>query len=264
MRASNVSAKSVVLVITLDITAPADTTAPVVTYAGATSVSVNQNDSYTLPDMTCEDAVDGNSTINPPVTFHTDQVGVNTIYYQCSDAAGNESARFAFTVNVVQVTPPVSATTTLRAENGANATQSISLELTGKHPIYLAQGNSYTAPTLSCIDNTTGSDVRSTPTLLSSSTAPLTMTFHGYSTIESVISLYDDTTSRLSPVMTTTLATANLDIGHLEYVFTPTSGENPHISLHIDGFPPADDDYSLAQDSTISSPTLTLNGVFEP
>ena len=299
----------------------ADFVAPVVTYAGATSVSVNQNVSYTLPDMTCEDAVDGNSTINPPVTFHTDQVGVNTIYYQCSDAAGNESARFAYTVTVVQVTPPVSATTILRAENGANATQSISLELTGKHPIYLAQGATYNAPTLSCIDNTTGSDVRSTPTLLSSSdtvdsatlgdytqhysctgtqgtnnydvavnvfdsakiheirsgddvlflnttalnfvsysTAPLTMTFHGYPSIESVISLYDDTTSRLSPVMTTILATANLDVGHLEYVFTPTSGENPHISIHIDGFPKADDDYSLAQDSSISSPTLTLNG----
>ena len=297
----------------------ADFVAPVVTYAGATSVSVNQNDSYTLPDMTCEDAVDGNSTINPPVTFHTDHVGVNTIYYQCSDAAGNESARFAYTVTVVQVTPPVSTTTTLRAENGANATQSISLELTGKHPIYLAQGATYNAPTLSCIDNTTGSDVRSTPTLLSSSvdnftvgdytqhysctgtqgtnnynlvvsvfdtakiheirsgddvlflnttasnsasysTAPLTMTFHGYPSIESVISLYDDTTSQSLPVMTTILATANLDVGHLEYVFTPTSGENPHISIHVDGFPQVDDDYSLAQDSTISSPTLTLNG----
>ena len=299
----------------------ADFVAPVVTYAGATSVSVNQNDSYTLPDMTCEDAADGNTTINPPVTFHTDQVGVNTIYYQCSDAAGNESARFAYTVTVVQVTPPVSATTTLRAENGANATQSISLELTGKHPIYLAQGATYNVPTLSCIDNTTGSDVRSTPTLLSSSdtvdsatlgdytqhysctgtqgtnnydvavnvfdfakiheirsgddvlflnttasnsasysTAPLIMTFHGYASTESVISLYDDTTSQSLPVMTTILATANLDVGHLEYVFTPTSGENPHISIHVDGFPKADDDYSLAQDSTISSPTLTLNG----
>ena len=299
----------------------ADFVAPVVTYAGATSVSVNQNDSYTLPDMTCEDAVDGNSALTPPVTFHTDQVGVNTIYYQCSDAAGNESARFAYTVTVVQVTPPVSTTTILRAENGANATQSISLELTGKHPIYLAQGATYTAPTLSCIDNTTGSDVRSTPTLLSSSdtvdsatlgdytqhysctgtqgtnnydvavnvfdsakiheirsgddvlflnttasnsasysTAPLTMTFHGYASLESVISLYDDTTSQSLPVMTTILATANLDVGHLEYVFTPTSGANPHISIHVDGFPQVDDDYSLAQDSTISSPTLTLNG----
>ena len=299
----------------------ADFVAPVVTYAGATSVSVNQNDSYTLPDMTCEDAVDGNSALTPPVTFHTDQVGVNTIYYQCSDAAGNESARFAYTVTVVQVTPPVSTTTTLRAENGANATQSISLELTGKHPIYLAQGATYNAPTLSCIDNTTGSDVRSTPTLLSSSdtvdsatlgdytqhysctgtqgtnnydvavnvfdsakiheirsgddvlflnttasnsasysTAPLTMTFHGYASLESVISLYDDTTSQSLPVMTTILATANLDVGHLEYVFTPTSGANPHISIHVDGFPQVDDDYSLAQDSTISSPTLTLNG----
>ena len=144
----------------------ADFAAPIITSTVGTFKTVNQNVSYTLPDMTCEDAVDGNSTINPPVTLHTDRVGVNTIYYQCSDAAGNESARFAYIVSVTQVTPPVPTTTILRAENGANATQSISLELTGKHPIYLDQGQTYTAPTLSCIDNTTGSDVKSNPTLL--------------------------------------------------------------------------------------------------
>ena len=141
----------------------ADFMAPAVSYSGVTSVSVNQNDSHTLPDMTCEDA-DGNSTINPPVALHTDQVGVNTVYYQCFDAAGNVSARLAYTVTVVQVTPPVPTITILRAENGANATQSISLELTGKHPIYHAQGETYTAPALSCVENTDGSDVRLPPT----------------------------------------------------------------------------------------------------
>ena len=297
----------------------ADFAAPIITSTVGTFKTVNQNVSYTLPDMTCEDAVDGNSTINPPVTLHTDRVGVNTIYYQCSDAAGNESARFAYIVSVTQVTPPVPTTTILRAENGANATQSISLELTGKHPIYLDQGQTYTAPTLSCIDNTTGSDVKSNPTLLpgsdtvtsatlgdytqhysctgtqgtnnydvvvnvfhtakiheirsgddvlflnttapksvSYSTAPLTMTFHGYATNGSVISLYDDTTSQTHPAMTSIVLA--LDKGNIEYTFTPTSGANPRISIHADGFSNVDDDYGLAQDGSISSPTLTLNG----
>ena len=299
-----------------------DNTAPVLVHTGSSTTTVDQFAPAFLPRMLCSDNVDGISFISSPVILSTTHPSTSVINYQCSDAAGNDSNIISYTVTVTESFSPTLPTTVLRAENGADATQSISLELTGKHPIYLAQGATYNAPTLSCIDNTTGSDVRSTPTLLSSSDTvdnvtlgdytqhysctgtqgtnnydvvvsvfetpkihkmesggdvleldhagsvptvsysglPLTMTFHGYASIESVISLYDDTTSRLSPVMTTVLATANLDVGHLEYVFSPTSGANPHVSIGVDGFPSPDDDYLLAHDSGIESPVLTFNG----
>ena len=149
----------------------ADFAAPVVTNAGSSYANTSQGSSYTLPTMTCDDNIDADKDILPPVTFHTINAGTNVIYYQCSDAAGNESNRFAFTVNVVQVTPPTSTITTLRAENGANATQSISLELIGKYPIYyISLLNPYTAPELSCVEDTDGTLNRFDPQLLPSST----------------------------------------------------------------------------------------------
>ena len=153
------------------ISVTADFAAPVVTNAGSSYANTSQGSSYTLPTMTCDDNIDADKDILPPVTFHTINAGTNVIYYQCSDAAGNESNRFAFTVNVVQVTPPTSTITTLRAENGANATQSISLELIGKYPIYyISLLNPYTAPELSCVEDTDGTLNRFDPQLLPSST----------------------------------------------------------------------------------------------
>ena len=297
-----------------------DNTAPVLVHTGSSTTTVDQFAPAFLPRMLCSDNVDGISFIDSPVTLHTDHPSTNVINYQCSDAAGNDSNIISHTVTVTEIAPPTLPTTVLRAENGADASQHISLELTGKHPIYLAQGVDFTAPTLSCVDNTTGSDVKSAPTLLSGSvdkftvgdytlhyqckstqgtnnynlvvsvfdTAkiheirsggdvleldhtetiptirysddPLTMTFHGYSDFALVISLYDDNTSFSSPVMATTLNTANMDSSQLEFTFTPTSGTNTRISLHIDSYVSADDDYLLVQDSQIESPVLTFNG----
>ena len=80
-----------------------DNVNPVVTYVGATSVSIDQYDTFTLPTMVCTDNVDVIKNILPPGTLDTSVAGIVTFDYKCSDAAGNESAIFPYTVNVISV-----------------------------------------------------------------------------------------------------------------------------------------------------------------
>ncbi len=80
----------------------ADTTAPVIILSGIASVSLQVNGSYTDAGATATDNIDGNITssivtvnpVNPAV------VGVYTVTYNVSDAAGNAATQVTRTVNV--------------------------------------------------------------------------------------------------------------------------------------------------------------------
>src|SRR5207249_5242882 len=86
-----------------------DTTPPVITLRGSTSVSVEIGSTYTDAGATASDNVDGNIT-SKIVTFNpvnTALVGTYTVTYNVSDAAGNAATQVTRTVNVVHTGPPI-------------------------------------------------------------------------------------------------------------------------------------------------------------
>ncbi len=81
-----------------------DLVAPIITLVGASSVTVNLNDSYVEPGATASDNVDGDITANIIVddsNVDTSIVGVYTVTYNVVDAAGNNATEIQRQVNVI-------------------------------------------------------------------------------------------------------------------------------------------------------------------
>ena len=91
----------------------ADTSAPVITLTGASSINLNVGDTYTEQGATATDNVDGDITANIVIagdTVDTNTVGSYVVTYNVSDAAGNAAIEVTRTVDVtivVDTTPPV-------------------------------------------------------------------------------------------------------------------------------------------------------------
>jgi Metallo-peptidase family M12B Reprolysin-like/GEVED domain/Bacterial surface protein, Ig-like domain/MAM domain, meprin/A5/mu/Secretion system C-terminal sorting domain/Fibronectin type III domain len=91
--------------VTRTVTVIADTTAPVITLVGASTINLEQGDSYSDQGATATDNVDGNLTSSIVVggdTVNTNVVGSYVITYNVSDAAGNAAVEVTRTVNVNQ------------------------------------------------------------------------------------------------------------------------------------------------------------------
>ncbi len=122
-----------------------DTTAPVISLVGASSINVNHNEAYTDGGATATDDVDGGVTVTTTGSVDTSTVGVYTLTYMATDAAGNEASETR-TVNVLDVTAPV-------------------ITLTGEADITVYQNSTYNDEGATAIDavdtnvtvNTTGS-----------------------------------------------------------------------------------------------------------
>ncbi len=94
-------------------TAAPDTTAPVITLIGASTIDLDQGSTYTEQGATAADNIDGDISANIVVagdTVDTNTVGTYVVTYNVSDAAGNAATQEARTVNVnaiVDTTPPI-------------------------------------------------------------------------------------------------------------------------------------------------------------
>jgi len=97
--------------VTRTVTVIADTTAPVITLNGASTINLQQGDAFTDPGATATDNVDGDLTSSIVIggdTVNTNIVGSYVITYNVSDAAGNAAVEVTRTVNVnPDATPPV-------------------------------------------------------------------------------------------------------------------------------------------------------------
>jgi Metallo-peptidase family M12B Reprolysin-like/MAM domain, meprin/A5/mu/GEVED domain/Bacterial surface protein, Ig-like domain/Secretion system C-terminal sorting domain/Fibronectin type III domain len=116
-----------------------DTTAPVITLNGASTVNINVGGNYTESGATATDNVDGDISANIVIggdTVNTNTAGTYIVTYNVSDAAGNAATQVTRTVNVApDTTAPVitligSASITLElgdtyTEQGATATDDI-------------------------------------------------------------------------------------------------------------------------------------------
>ena len=113
------------------VTGAADTTAPVITLNGSSTMNLNVGDSFTDPGATASDNVDGNLTSNIVVTGSVDTAteGTYTLNYNVSDAAGNAATQVSRTVNVnaaVGDTEAPTVPTNLAASNITQTTASLS------------------------------------------------------------------------------------------------------------------------------------------
>ena len=116
-----------------------DTTPPVITLNGANPMTVYLGQSYSEPNATAFDNVDGDLTSQIVITgaVNTSVVGTYTVTYSVSDNAGN-SASAIRTVNVVTDTvPPV-------------------ITLNGDNPMNINLGGTYSEPGATAVDNLDG------------------------------------------------------------------------------------------------------------
>ncbi|MGB3261605.1 5'-nucleotidase C-terminal domain-containing protein [Paenisporosarcina sp.] len=102
-----------------DLNNAADTEAPILSYAGASSIDVAHNSIFTLPIVTATDNHDAiveishkirNSNGDLVAAINTANSGTYTITFSATDKAGNKAKELVITVNVaaqVIITPPV-------------------------------------------------------------------------------------------------------------------------------------------------------------
>jgi Metallo-peptidase family M12B Reprolysin-like/GEVED domain/Bacterial surface protein, Ig-like domain/MAM domain, meprin/A5/mu/Secretion system C-terminal sorting domain len=125
------------------ITINPDTTIPVITLLGASTVNVNIGSIYTEQGATATDNIDGDITASIVITgsVNTSIAGAYLVNYNVSDAAGNAATQVTRTVNVVADTTapvitligPSSITLSLGSiytEQGATATDNIDGDIT--------------------------------------------------------------------------------------------------------------------------------------
>ena len=95
------------------ISAVADTTAPIITLSGSSTINLNVGDSFTDPGATASDTIDGNLTSSIVVTgsVNTGAAGTYILNYNVSDAAGNTAAQISRTINVNAVAADTEAPT---------------------------------------------------------------------------------------------------------------------------------------------------------
>ena len=119
-----------------------DTEAPVITLIGESTVSINQDATYSDQGATATDNVDGDISANITATSNVDTstVGTYTVTYNVSDAAGNAATEVVRTVNVVDTVDTEAPVLTL---NGAN-------------PFSLNIGDTYTDAGATATDNVDG------------------------------------------------------------------------------------------------------------
>lgn len=86
--------------VTVPISAPADTTAPVITITGSNPVTIEVGSTYTDAGATAIDDVDATTTVTSSGTVNSNTVGAYIITYTATDSASN-TATSTRTVNVV-------------------------------------------------------------------------------------------------------------------------------------------------------------------
>ncbi|TYA52278.1 immunoglobulin-like domain-containing protein [Formosa maritima] len=118
-----------------------DTTPPVITLNGASTINLNVGESYTELGATATDNIDGNLTSSIEIggdTVNTNIGGTYVVTYNVSDAAGNDATEVIRTVNIIpDTTAPV-------------------ITLNGVSTINLFVGDTYTELGATATDNIDG------------------------------------------------------------------------------------------------------------
>ena len=131
-----------VYTLTLDVVAP-DTTGPVISLSGDSTVTLTLGENYSEPGATATDETDGDVTADIVIggdSVDTSTIGTYTITYNVSDTSGNAATEVTRTV-VVQA---------------STDTTGPFISLFGNSTIFLTQGNSYIELGATATDETDG------------------------------------------------------------------------------------------------------------
>lgn len=90
--------------VTRTVTVEADTTAPVISLTGASTITLTVGEAYTEYGATATDTVDGTVPVTIGGTVDTGVAGTYTLTYDATDAAQNTAAQVTRTVTVVAAT----------------------------------------------------------------------------------------------------------------------------------------------------------------
>jgi hypothetical protein len=126
--------------VTRTVNVNADTTPPVITLIGASTINLNVGDAYNELGATATDNFDGDISANIVITgsVNTSNAGTYFVNYNVSDSSGNVAAQVTRTVNVnADTTPPV-------------------ITLIGSSTINLTVGDTYTDQGATATDNLDG------------------------------------------------------------------------------------------------------------
>lgn len=126
--------------VTRTVNVNADSTPPIITLIGASTINLNVGDAYNELGATANDNLDGNISANIVITgmVNTAVAGTYLVNYNVSDIAGNAAAQVTRTVNVNEdTTPPV-------------------IVLIGSSTINLTVGDSYNEQGATATDNLDG------------------------------------------------------------------------------------------------------------
>jgi len=115
-----------------------DTTRPVISITGSSTIYVEIGSSYSDAGATWSDAVDGSGSANSSGTVNTNVLGSYTITYSYTDSSGNSAYTKSRTVVVRDTTAP-------------------SLSLNGDSTVYVGLGGTYTEQGATYSDNVDGS-----------------------------------------------------------------------------------------------------------
>ena len=99
---SDAAGNSTSVELTVIVSAAADTTAPVISLTGSSTINLTVGDTFTDPGATATDDGDGNitSSISISGSVNTSTAGTYTLSYNVSDAAGNAATEVQRTVIV--------------------------------------------------------------------------------------------------------------------------------------------------------------------
>jgi hypothetical protein len=115
-----------------------DTTPPVITLLGSSTISINEGDTFTDPGATAIDNVDGSVSVTISGSVDTSRPDTYIIRYNAVDSAGNQATEVTRVVTVVDTTPPV-------------------ITLSGSSSISVNLGETFNDPGATAVDSVDGS-----------------------------------------------------------------------------------------------------------
>jgi hypothetical protein len=265
-----------------------DTTAPVITLNGASSITQEVGVAYTDTNATWSDFVDGNGTVTATGNVDTNTPGSYTLNYNFTDSGGNAAIPIARTVTVVDTTAPV-----ITLNGASSITQEVGVAYTDTNATWsdFVDGNGTVTGTGNVDTNTPGSytlnynftdsggneaiTIARTVTVMDT-TAPVITLNGAYSITQEVGFTYTDTNAIWSDFVDgngTISATGSVNINvtgtyELTYNYTDSSGNAANTVVRqviIEGSDESDDTEltSFQDDLTDAIPVEGIEGWWE-
>ncbi len=213
-----------------------DTTNPVITLTGLSSITLEVHDTYYEEGAICTDNYDSNKAATVTGTVNTSVLGTYTLYYNCSDSSNNDATQVTRTVEIVDTTAP-------------------EIYLTGLSTITLEVGSTFNDEGATCADNyDSDKDVTATGTVNTSVLGTYTLYYNcsdSSNNDATQVTRTVEIVDRTAPVASLTgnsTVTINLGESYLEQGATCSDNYDSSLTPSLSG---------NVEDNTIGQYTIT-------